>query len=58
VRSIPAGINSKQSQITKFEMFETKEFENFGFWKFEFVSNFDIRISNFFKPDNYSGSEN
>ncbi len=39
--------NSKQSQITKFQMFQTREFRNFEFRKFEFVSDFDIRISDF-----------
>ena len=39
--------NSKQSQMTKFQMFQTREFRNFEFRKFEFVSDFDIRISDF-----------
>jgi hypothetical protein len=39
--------NSKQSQITKFQMFQTREFRNFEFRKFEIVSDFDIRISDF-----------
>jgi len=39
--------NSKQSQITKFQMFQTRGFRNFEFRKFEFVSDFDIRISDF-----------
>jgi hypothetical protein len=29
-------------------MFEAKKFEKFEFWKFGFVSHFDIRISDFF----------
>ena len=39
--------NSKQSQMTKFQMFQTREFRDFEFRKFEFVSDFDIRISDF-----------
>jgi hypothetical protein len=46
--------NSKQSQMTKFQMFQTREFRNFEFRKFEFVSDWsetdaspDIRISDF-----------
>jgi len=39
--------NSKQSQMIKFQMFQTREFRDFEFGKFEFVSDFDIRISNF-----------
>jgi hypothetical protein len=44
---LPEGINSKQSQMTKFQIFQTREFRNFEFRKFEFVSDFDIRISDF-----------
>jgi hypothetical protein len=43
----PTRTNSKQSQITKFQMFQTREFRNFEFRKFEIVSDFDIRISDF-----------
>jgi hypothetical protein len=32
--------NSKQSQMLKFQMSQTKEFREFEFWKFEFVSDF------------------
>jgi len=39
--------NLKQSQITKFQTFQTNEFRIFEFRKFEFVSDFDIRISDF-----------
>ena len=39
--------NSKQYQMTKFGMFQTGQVRNFEFWKFEFVSDFDIRISDF-----------
>ncbi len=42
--------NSKQSQMLKFQMFQRKEFREFEFWKFEFVSEFDIRISDFATP--------
>jgi len=35
-------------------MFKTKKsFKKFEFWKFEFVSSFDIRISNFFNSKAY-----
>jgi len=35
--------------MTQFQMFKTnQEFGKFEFWKFEFVSDFDIRISNLF----------
>jgi hypothetical protein len=34
--------NTKQSQMAQFQMSQTREF-----WKFEFVSDFDIRISDF-----------
>jgi hypothetical protein len=34
--------------MTKSKMFETNQtFKKFEFWKFEFVSGFDIRISDF-----------
>jgi hypothetical protein len=46
--------NSKQSEMTKFQMFQTREFRNFQFRKFEIVSDWsetdaspDIRISDF-----------
>ena len=42
--------NSKQSQMLKFQMSQTKEFREFEFWKFKFVSDFDIRISDFSTP--------
>jgi len=32
-------------------MFQTKEFREFEFLKFEFVSDFDIRISKFSTPN-------
>jgi len=39
--------------MTKYQMFKTnQEFWEFGFWKLEFVSDFDIRISNLFNPGN------
>jgi len=31
--------------MTKFQMLKTKKFRKFEFLKFEFVSDFDIRIS-------------
>jgi hypothetical protein len=36
--------NSKQSQMTKFQMLQIGKFKHFEFRKFEFVSDFDIRI--------------
>jgi hypothetical protein len=39
--------NSKQSQMTKFQMFQTRKFRDFEFQELEFVSDFDIRISDF-----------
>jgi len=36
--------------MTKFQISQTKEFREFEFWKFEFVSDFDIRISDFLTP--------
>jgi hypothetical protein len=56
-RLLEAGLragrrNSKQSQMLKFQMSQTKEFREFEFWKFEFVSDFDIRISDFATPKN------
>ena len=39
--------------MTKFQVFETDKFKTFGFRKLEFVSDFDIRISDFFQPTQY-----
>jgi hypothetical protein len=32
-----------------------QKFKTFGFWKFGFISDFDIRISNFIIPQNFLG---
>ncbi len=40
--------------MLKFRMSQTKKFTEFEFWKFEFVSDFDIRISDLSIPNSYS----
>jgi hypothetical protein len=39
--------NSKQSQITKFQMFQTREFKDFENLKLLRISKFEFRISEF-----------
>jgi len=43
--------NSKQSQMTEFQMFQARKFEVLEFLEFEFVSDFDIRISDLWTPN-------